>query len=117
MPLDNRGESFYSASRVPVVSVSQRGISVSNQRSAVSFPTVLAQMVKAQQHKTTAPIKPRRIHSQVRRLRGGSASGGRLDIRQSGDVGGSSQGCRVSAGGGTKVGGGCVVGNSYDGAG
>jgi hypothetical protein len=56
-------------------------------------------------------ITPRRIQSQVRRFRGGGDSGGRLDIRQSGAVGGSSHGGRVSAGGGTNVGGGVVGGN------
>src|SRR5215217_4451729 len=99
----------YLASRVADVSVSQRGISVSNHRSAVSLPTVPAQTLKAQQQRMTAPIKPRRIQSQVRRFRGGGDSDGRLDIRQSGAVGGSSHGGRVSAGGGTKVGGGWVV--------
>ncbi|MEA2597919.1 MAG: hypothetical protein QOF01_4388 [Thermomicrobiales bacterium] len=87
------------------VSVMYWLISVAH-RSTVSPPAVLAQTVTAQQQITIAPTMPSRIQSHVRRFRGGGGSGGRLDIRQSGEVGGSSQGCRVSTGGGTTAGGG-----------
>src|SRR5689334_13801193 len=70
-----------------------------------------------QQHRMIAPISPSRIQSQVRRFRAGGGSGGRLDIRQSGEVGGNSQGVRVSLGGGTYAGGGVVGGNEGAGAG
>jgi hypothetical protein len=78
---------------------------------------VLAHTATAQQQRTVAPIRPRRIQSQVRRRFGKGGSGGRLAIRQSGAVGGTSlgrEGVVGGAGGGTNGG---AAGGVSDGGG